>query len=63
MQLLPTPFPATSSAARAFVEQTDPRRLNLPKMVVSQGDVEVHPSGDLEGCVTSKDNDSKESKE
>lgn len=49
-------------AARAFAEQADPRRLNLPEVVVSQGDVEVHPSGDLEGCGILTDSDSKESK-
>lgn len=49
-------------AARAFAEQADPRRLNLSEMIVSQGDVEVHPSGDLDGCGASSNSDSKESK-
>ncbi len=49
-------------AARAFADQADPRRLNLPEVVVSQGDVEVHPSGDLDRCGDSNDGDSKKSK-
>lgn len=49
-------------AARAIAEQADPRRLNLPEVVVSQGDVEVNPYGDSDGCGTSNDGDSKESK-
>ncbi len=47
-------------AARSFAEQADPGRLNLPKVIVSQGDVEIRPFGDLEGCGGSADNDSKE---
>lgn len=49
-------------AARAFADQADPRRLNLPEVVVSQGDLEVHPSGDLDRCGASNDGDSKKSK-
>jgi len=49
-------------AARSIAEQADPRRLNLPEIVVSQGDVEVHPSGDLDRCGVSNDSDSKGAK-
>jgi hypothetical protein len=49
-------------STRAIAEQADPRRLNLPEVVVSQGDVEVNPSGDLDRCGASSNSDSKESK-
>lgn len=46
-------------AARAFAEQADPSRLNLPEVIISQEGVEIRPSGDLEGCGASTDIDSK----
>lgn len=49
-------------AARAFAEQADPRRLNQPEVVVSQGGVEVNTAGDLDSYGASNDSDSKESK-